>query len=200
MKQSQRSYHHGNLKEELLRLTLNVVEKDGHASISVRDIAQAAGVTPMAVYRHFEGRTGLLAAVAGLGMKQLYEAHLRVIDGLSDPWKQLEATMRVFLHYVDVHPRLFALMYDPAVVAEPKSDVEFASQVMAYRSIAALFSSALPRATPREIKLRELAMWSALYGYATARSNGILKGYMLEGLNDAEVVDAVIEAGLGTRS
>ena len=67
-----RRYHHGNLRQALVDAALVLIEKKGPMGFTLSEAAQNAGVTPAAVYRHFEGREDLIAEVAlqGFGMER----------------------------------------------------------------------------------------------------------------------------------
>lgn len=199
MAQRDRPYHHGNLRDTALTVALSIVDKHGHESLSVRDVASAVDVTPMALYRHFGNRSSLLAAVAGVAMKQLYKQHEKAIRGRTDPWDKLDRTMRAFIKYVDGHPNLFRLMYDPAIVADPEFEKEYEWQRKAYESIMSIFAEALPAESAKTLRLRQIAWWSTLSGYSTNRAAGTLRPYMVADLSDEEIIAIVIETALGPR-
>jgi len=48
-----RGYHHGNLKEALLRAALELIAEKGPAGFTFAEAARWAGVSPAAPYRHF---------------------------------------------------------------------------------------------------------------------------------------------------
>ena len=70
-----RGYHHGNLKEALLRAALELIAKKGPAGFTFAEAARWAGVSPAAPYRHFRDRDELLANIALRGFQQ-FEAAL----------------------------------------------------------------------------------------------------------------------------
>src|SRR6201987_3714467 len=70
-----RGYHHGNLKEALLRAALELIAQKGPAGFTFAEAARWAGVSPAAPYRHFRDRDELLASVALRGFG-LFEAAL----------------------------------------------------------------------------------------------------------------------------
>src|ERR1700689_4077901 len=59
-----RSYHHGNLREALIRAALDLIAEKGTAGFTFAEAARFAGVTPAAPYRHFRDRDELMANVA----------------------------------------------------------------------------------------------------------------------------------------
>jgi AcrR family transcriptional regulator len=64
-------YHHGNVPEALIEETLHLIDVDGLEAFSLRRAAAAVGVSPMAAYRHFPGRDGLLRSAAATALDEL---------------------------------------------------------------------------------------------------------------------------------
>ena len=63
-------YHHGNLRQALVDAALVLIEAKGPTGFTLSEAAKNAGVTPAAVYRHFDGREDLIAeaALQGFGI------------------------------------------------------------------------------------------------------------------------------------
>src|SRR3954464_10874051 len=78
---SERGYHHGNLKEALLRAALDLIAQKGTAGFTFAEAARSAGVSPAAPYRHFRDRDELLASVALRGFEQFDAALARAWNG-----------------------------------------------------------------------------------------------------------------------
>ena len=76
-----RGYHHGNLKEELVRAALELIAQKGPSGFTFAEAARSAGVSPAAPYRHFAGRDELLADVALRGFNEFEQALARAWDG-----------------------------------------------------------------------------------------------------------------------
>jgi AcrR family transcriptional regulator len=57
-------YHHGDLRRALIDAALQLAEEGGAESVSVREAARRAGVSPGAPFRHFPSRVALMTAVA----------------------------------------------------------------------------------------------------------------------------------------
>jgi AcrR family transcriptional regulator len=87
-----------------------LLDKEGASGVTMRMIASAVGITPMALYRHYPNRDGLLNALADAGFMELavkLEA-LRLRGGIEN---QLLKLLDVFLDYGFDNPRLFELMF-----------------------------------------------------------------------------------------
>ena len=65
------SYHHGDLRAELIAAVRELVETHGPDGFSVAEAARRAGVSSAAPYKHFKDRPELLRAVAAEGMDRL---------------------------------------------------------------------------------------------------------------------------------
>lgn len=68
------TYHHGNLREALLRTAVAAIAEAGPGAISLRELARRAGVSHAAPAHHFRDKAGLLTAVATEGFQLLSEA------------------------------------------------------------------------------------------------------------------------------
>ena len=75
-----RGYHHGNLKEALVRAALELIAQKGPAGFTFAEAARWAGVSPAAPYRHFRDRDELLANVALRGFELFETALARAWD------------------------------------------------------------------------------------------------------------------------
>ena len=77
---SPRGYHHGNLKEALVRAALELIAEKGPAGFTFADAARWAGVSPAAPYRHYRDRDALLADVAQRGFEAFTAALAKAWD------------------------------------------------------------------------------------------------------------------------
>jgi AcrR family transcriptional regulator len=60
-------YHHGNLRDEILKAAYNFVLKNGYIAMSLRGIADECNVSATAIYRHYKTKEHLLADVVAKG-------------------------------------------------------------------------------------------------------------------------------------
>src|SRR4029077_14515120 len=86
-----RGYHHGNLKEALLRAALDLIAQKGPAGVTFAEAARSAGVSPAAPYRHFRDRDELMASVAQRGF-DLFEGVLAKAwdEGCPQPFRAFD--------------------------------------------------------------------------------------------------------------
>lgn len=85
-----KAYHHGDLKNALIEAGADILAKDGVSGLSLRKVAQKAGVSHTAPYAHFVDKQALIAAISTDGFRRLYEsiaAAAQQYEG--DPARQL---------------------------------------------------------------------------------------------------------------
>src|SRR5512139_4126965 len=111
-----RGYHHGNLKEALIRAALELLAQKGPAGFTFAEAARWAGVSPAAPYRHFRDRDELLADVARQGFEQFAAALARAWDnGRPDPWTAFERLGKAYLEFARAEPAYYSAMFEAGV-------------------------------------------------------------------------------------
>src|SRR5437879_8559024 len=110
---AKRGYHHGNLREALIRAALDLIAEKGIAGFTFADAARWAGVSSAAPYRHFRDRDGLLADVARRGF-ELFETALSRAwdDGRPEPYRAFENAGRAYLHFARNEPVYYSAMFE----------------------------------------------------------------------------------------
>src|SRR5580692_8080055 len=95
-----RGYHHGNLREALIRAALDLIAQKGPAGFTFADAARSAGVSSAAPYRHFRDRDALISDVARRGF-ELFEQHLRAAwnDGRPEALTAFQNLGRAYLGF-----------------------------------------------------------------------------------------------------
>jgi AcrR family transcriptional regulator len=98
-----------NVRAELLRAAVDILDEDGPDALQTRKIASAAGTSTMAVYTHFGGMPALIAAVAEEGQRQ-FDAALAVPE-TDDPIADLFALGSAYRRFAIERPHLYRLMF-----------------------------------------------------------------------------------------
>jgi AcrR family transcriptional regulator len=96
--------------QKIARAARRLLDKGGAEGVTMRRIASAVGITPMALYRHYPNRDGLLNALSDQGFMELAAklAHLRLTGEID---QQLLQILDVFLDHAFDDPRLYELMF-----------------------------------------------------------------------------------------
>lgn len=88
----------------------HLLDKEGAEAVTMRRVAVAVGVTPMAIYRHYPDRASLLNALADEGFKEL-AARLAVKKFSGGIEERLMKMMDIYLEHGLEKPQLFELMF-----------------------------------------------------------------------------------------
>jgi AcrR family transcriptional regulator len=111
-----RGYHHGNLKEALVRAALELIAEKGPAGFTFADAARWAGVSPAAPYRHFRDREALLADVARRGFEEFAAALAKAWDeGRPDVMSAFDRLGRTYLAFAKSEPAYYSAMFEAGV-------------------------------------------------------------------------------------
>jgi AcrR family transcriptional regulator len=188
-----RPYHHGDLRAALIEAAAAEIERHGYESLSLRELAASLGVSRAAPYRHFVDRRALLSALAERGFAELRRIHLEADAGKGLPAERLAAAGRGYLAFAAAKPGLFRLMFtSDLLTGEGRPDpklVETAND--GYAVFERMVAATLPGADDKTIKATAIAHAASTYGFALMRMEKRLKPFMLGGLTDADLIDAV---------
>jgi AcrR family transcriptional regulator len=186
-------YHHGDLRAALLHAAAAEIERSGYETLSLRELAASLGVSRAAPYRHFEDRRALLSALAAQGFNDLAEIHLNAKAKGGTPRQRLAAAGRGYLAFAATRPQLFRLMFVSDLLSGTTlpDPVLIESANRSYAVFEAMIAATLPGADDKTIKATAIARSTASYGFALMRMEKRIKPFMMGGLSDAELIDAL---------
>jgi AcrR family transcriptional regulator len=168
-----RGYHHGNLKETLLRAALELIAQKGPAGFTFAEAARWAGVSPAAPYRHFRDRDELLASVALRGFHQFESALSKAWDdGRPDVFVALERLGKAYLDFARAEPAYYSAMFEAGVPLAPNPELREAGD----RAFAVLRAAAEKLCTQMPPRGRPPALMVALHIWAVAHGIASLFG------------------------
>jgi len=87
-----------------------LLDKEGAEAVTMRRVAEAVGITAMAIYRHYPDREALLKALADEGFQEL-AASLEGKRFKGDIETRLSKMADLYLDHALENPKLFELMF-----------------------------------------------------------------------------------------
>ena len=170
-----RGYHHGNLREALIKAALDLISTKGPAGFTFAEAARAAGVSPAAPYRHFRDRDALLADVALQGFDAFEKALRTAWDaGRPAPMPAFERLGRAYLEFARSQPAYFSAMFEsglpPDLNAELRAAGDKAFAVL--RTAAEALVALLPAGRRPPAMMMSLHVWSMAHGIASLFGRG----------------------------
>ena len=172
---AKRGYHHGNLREALIKAALDLISQKGPAGFTFAEAARAAGVSPAAPYRHFRDRDALIADVARQGFT-LFAGHL------ARAWNDGEPTARAaferlgvaYLAFARTEPAYFSAMFESGLsLAEfPEVSVESEKAFTVLRTACEGVLETMPKDKRPPAMMMALHIWSLSHGIAALFGRG----------------------------
>jgi AcrR family transcriptional regulator len=194
---SERPYHHGNLRAELLAQAERTVRERGVQALSLRELAREAGVSHGAPRRHFPDRQALLDALAEAGFARLGEELRGAFDSAGNEFQaRLQATAAAYIRFATRDAALLELMF-AAKHEQPTGEL----QTVAENTFAVLLElieqgqreGVLESGDPERVGM---VLFATIQGIAALVTGGMVDAEQL----DALLADAVAHFLRGSRA
>jgi AcrR family transcriptional regulator len=159
-----KKYHHGELRQALLKAVDEVVRTKGADAVTLRECARLAGVSHAAPLHHFKDHHALMAAyVAQQWVAVAERMRVRRMAAEGDPFAALTAVGMAYIESGMRTPGLFGMLLRPDLCPRPGAEGFEEGAKAAHEELV----SAVARCTggtPGDEALVELA-WSAVHGF-----------------------------------
>ncbi len=107
------------IRAKVILCALDLFQKEGYASISMRRLAKEVGCAPMTIYAHFDGKIDILQHLwADILDKLFSNIRLKLHSDLS-PGARLSLASRTFVQFWIEHPDHFRLVFMSADISRP---------------------------------------------------------------------------------
>jgi AcrR family transcriptional regulator len=161
-------------QERIAETALKLLETGGEDGVSMRRVAAAVGITPMAIYHHFADRRALLNFVVDREFTK-YSESLQATPRRGTYETQILTCMDAYIDYAFAHPRIFDYVF-----AQPRPGARrFPEDFRARRSptlnpVADLLQKAMEAGYLKQDDVWELAMelWAHTHGYVSLYRGG----------------------------
>lgn len=157
-----------NTDRRIAEAALRVLEKDGPVAVTMRRIAKAVQVTPMAIYHHFPNRAALLKMITD----QEFEKLAAFMDARQAGGRNGEGRLlRVMDYYIDYafkHPKVFDYVFSQYRTDARRFPKDFrARRSPTMNRVADAVADAMTRKEIRRDDVWEVAMelWAHIHGY-----------------------------------
>jgi AcrR family transcriptional regulator len=165
-----RGYHHGNLKEALVRAALELIAEKGPWGFTFADAARWAGVSPAAPYRHFRDRDELLSDVARRGFEEFEQSLSKAWDeGRPEPLAAFERIGKAYLAFARNAPAYYSAMFEAGIALDASPELRKASdQAFAVlRGASEQLIARMPAQNRPPALMMALHVWALSHGVAS---------------------------------
>jgi AcrR family transcriptional regulator len=163
------------LRAEILAAATRLLESSGsEEAVTLRAVARAVGIAPPSIYAHFPDREAIVDAVVDEVFREFGALLEAAVRADTDPVTRLRRGCAAYLEFAERHPNRYRLLFGRAELIErgPERPVDPARagsfQVLA-DSVQRCVDAG--RSTSTDAFGDACAVWVALHGYATLRTN-----------------------------
>lgn len=186
-----------DVRTRVLKAALRLVEKQGVADLSMREVARLARVSHQAPYHHFPDRESILAALAEDGFTMLADRLESARDMEHSATERIVACAGAYVRFALERPSLFRLMFRPDFVSWDRFPSVRACGTRAFESLITAMQGLFDVGLPPEPSARAHVVcgWSLAHGLACLLLDGPLVAKVPEVAADAEaVIDETLTA------
>lgn len=151
------TYHHGNLKAELIEIGLEYIDRYGAESLSMRKLADAAGVSCAAPYAHFKNKDAFLDEVQEYITGQFLEALTESEKHCSDRSQLMLGLGICYVKFFSENPLYYRFLFNGRI-----NDFKTYPPFVFFEKAAEEWLDAKPADSHYVI----LALWSMVHGLA----------------------------------
>jgi AcrR family transcriptional regulator len=99
------------LRELILKAATELIESDGLAGLSAREVARRIGYSPGTLYNVFDNLDDLVLTIEARLLDRL-AARLAEVPSASSPQEQLQRLAETYLRFTSENPRLWNLLFE----------------------------------------------------------------------------------------
>lgn len=191
-----KKYHHGDLKNALIQAGVDILSKEGIEGLTLRKVAQRAGVSHNAPYSHFPDKQSLIAAISTEGFQQLYRALDAAVSAHPrSPKRQLQQSALAYVQFALNHTDTFKIMFSgvldkekeyPAFVEISQKTFQRVVDVVRNCQKAGLFGPVAP-------ELAAVVVWGQVHGVISLALEGQISHTVLDQHGIEDVVSFAVE-------
>ena len=191
-----KKYHHGDLKNALIKAGVEILAKEGVSGLSLRKVAQHAGVSHSAPYAHFPDKQSLIAAISTEGFNQLYiELEAAVSPYSKNPKKQLLEGVKAYVRFAEENTDTFKIMFSGVLEKEKDypSFVDISSKTfrLVVDVVRACQDTGIFPAAPAE--LMAVSVWGQVHGILSLALEGQISHTVLDKHKVEDIVSFALE-------
>jgi AcrR family transcriptional regulator len=193
------AYHHGALRDALLKAAERVLERDGLAGLTLRAVAREAGVSHAAPAHHFGDLTGLLSDLAAIGFRQ-FNAAMAAAATPDMPFPaRAVARAKAYVAYAKARPGMYGLMFRTERLDYARPSLHQAAEASFAGLAGAVGASRHEHIEQEALTLEQAAAiaraWSTVHGFTMLLLDGRLAD-ILRRLPAGTDVETLLEAML----
>lgn len=171
-------YHHGNLKEEFLRIAFEFIAREDVDKLTLKVLSDATGTTRSAIYKHFKSKDALIEKIIEDGFEIFDNALAPILNEKQTPLiDRFYLSGKIYVQFAKKNPNLYRLLFG-------KKFAHIRDELLSIKdedcSGFGTLKLAIEEGQESKILKKEdsykqaIVIWSALHGFASL----IIDGFM----------------------
>jgi AcrR family transcriptional regulator len=183
------------LREQVVAASLTLIEEQGIAALSLREVARRAGVSHQAPYHHFGSKDALVAELVGRGFTRLSEMLESAERTRGTPARRLRLAARAYVDFALANPAAFRIMFRPELADLSACPSAGAAGSRAYSVLLRLVDQNFrgPRVGPDRLEAITTMHWSMVHGLSTLLLDGSLGRRMRSARDTEALIDRTLD-------
>ena len=104
-------YHHGNLKEEFLKIAFEFIHKEDVDKLTLKVLSDATGTSRSAIYRHFSSKDALMEEIIRQGFEEFDRVSSPMLRNQEIPLvDRFYNTCKIYIEWAKENPNLYRLL------------------------------------------------------------------------------------------
>ncbi len=153
------------MRDELLRAAVAVLQRDGAAAFTLRNVTGEAGCSTTGVYTYFGGKQGLVDAIFVAGFDSFDDALRGALDA-----DDLAEVARVYRRWALANPTHYMVMFGKAVPEYEPSETAFARALESFVQLTAAVERA---GRTHEAAEQAYHLFATVHGYVMLEMSGM---------------------------
>ena len=156
-----------NTADRIAQIALTILENEGPEAVSMRRVAEAVGITPMAIYHHFPSREALLNTITDREFAKLLSSiQTHPLTGGFE--NRLLAVMAAYVDYAFAQPRIFDYVFSRPRPGARQFPKDFRARLSpTLNPVADLLAAEMEQGFLKKDDVWEVAfaLWAHVHGY-----------------------------------
>jgi AcrR family transcriptional regulator len=167
-------YHHGDLKNALIKAGAEILASEGAAGLTLRKAAQRAGVSHSAPYAHFADKHALVVAISTEGLRVLRS---RIAEATAlhrdDPLRRLAEAAWETVRYALEQPDQYRVTFSNVIEDEAAYPEYVETAHESFDALTGLVADCQRAGViaPGPTDVAAVGLWSLVHGFASLLAN-----------------------------
>jgi len=107
-------------QRQIIQISLEIIKKGGIQKLTMKEIARHLGISEQAIYRHFDGKLAILAAIIQF-FNNNFDVIFEQIQEFESALQQIQRLIEIHLEYFDRSPATAAVIFSEEIFQNESS-------------------------------------------------------------------------------